>query len=769
MPRIADSELKRLKEEISVQRLVEASGIELSRAGKDFAGRCPFHEDDTASLLVTPAKNLWHCFGCGIGGGPIDWVMKKNGVSFRHAVELLREGMPALAADSTSTAPHRGWVRALPIPVALQADDQALMHQVVDYYHASLKTSPEALAYLQSRGFTGEAAQWMIDTFKLGYGNRTLGLRLPTKSRKDGAEIRTRLEALGIYRESGHEHMNGSLVVPLYALPESHHHDADQPLPVVNLYGRKIRHDLRAGTPLHLYLANRDNESSRRGVFNPRALLAGDGVTVNEELIVCEAIIDALTFWCAGYRNVTTAYGVEGVTAELMQAIARMATCGLKRVLIAFDRDEAGERGAAKFADKLIALGLNCYRIEFPKGMDANDYAMKVQPAHKALGLLIRKAVWLGKGSAPARQNVPPTVQVVESQPSQNGVYSGITALAPSTNPAPTLAAKDRSEIATLASQNLPAAAVPSAPVDTAATVSEREVVLSFGEGKDTRRWRVRGLPKNLAVGVLKVNVMVNVDDGNSSLGAGFHVDTFDLYAARARAVFVQQAMIETGLPEAQLKSDLGRVLLKLEALQDAAIADALDPSKSSTVPLIPAMTDAEHESAMNLLQSPDLLARIEADFEACGVVGEGTNKRVAYLAAVSRFAGATARRGDSIIECSREEFADGSGARLCATGGEEPVQRNDRAELVLHGADQLEAPHPGHCRGRGGEPSQLRDEAASERRRAHHRQHRHRCGHGQPHHAGIPRRGADDVDDDHDGHRSGRRVVEPLPGADRR
>ena len=77
----------------AIHRLVEASGIELKRGGKDMLGRCPFHEDDTASLVVTPGKNLWHCFGCGVGGGPIDWVMKRRGVSFRHAVELLREGV----------------------------------------------------------------------------------------------------------------------------------------------------------------------------------------------------------------------------------------------------------------------------------------------------------------------------------------------------------------------------------------------------------------------------------------------------------------------------------------------------------------------------------------------------------------------------------------------------------------------------------------------------------------------------------------------------
>ena len=85
MARIPESELERLKNEVSVERLVEASGIELKRGGKDLLGRCPFHEDDTASLVVTPAKNLWHCFGCGVGGGPIDWVIKLRGVRIKGA------------------------------------------------------------------------------------------------------------------------------------------------------------------------------------------------------------------------------------------------------------------------------------------------------------------------------------------------------------------------------------------------------------------------------------------------------------------------------------------------------------------------------------------------------------------------------------------------------------------------------------------------------------------------------------------------------------
>jgi DNA primase catalytic core len=359
MPRIPEPEIERLKIEVSVERLVQASGIELKKSGKDWLGRCPFHEDDTASLVVTPAKNLWHCFGCGVGGGPIDWVIKRQGVSFRHAVELLREGVAPLAAEGVTV--KRSTVRALPPPVAFDADDQALLNQTVGYYHERLLATTEAAEYLTARGLSHPE---LVGHFKLGVADRTLGLRLPEKNRKAGADIRAQLQKIGLIRDSGHEHFNGSLVVPVF----------DESGNVVEVYGRKLLDNLRAGTPKHLYLPAREGRS--RGVFNVVALQA------SKEIILCEALLDALTFWCAGFRNVTAAYGIEGFTDEHVAAFKRHGT---ERVLIAYDRDDAGERGAAKVAEVLMAQGIECFRVQFPKGMDANEYACKVQPAAKSL------------------------------------------------------------------------------------------------------------------------------------------------------------------------------------------------------------------------------------------------------------------------------------------------------------------------------------------------------------------------------------------------
>ncbi|WP_186457679.1 toprim domain-containing protein [Nitrospirillum amazonense] len=303
-------------------------------------------------------------------------------MSFRHAVELLREGLPLAApgAASGESSPPTP-VGRLPSPVSLEADDQALLDQVVDYYHQTLKQSPEALAYLAERGLVGDE---LIERFKLGYANRTLGLRLPEKTRKAGAEVRSRLTRIGLYRESGHEHFNGSLIVPVLDAGGS----------VTEVYGRKILDNLRAGTPKHLYLPG-----PHRGVWNLDGIAGSGG-----EVILTEALIDALTFWSHGYRNVTACYGVGGFTAD---HLAVLREHGVRRVLIAFDRDAAGDRGAAELAQRLMAEGFDCYRIEFPQDLDANAYALRVRPADAALGTLIRKAAWLGQGKAPPVTSAP--------------------------------------------------------------------------------------------------------------------------------------------------------------------------------------------------------------------------------------------------------------------------------------------------------------------------------------------------------------------------
>ena len=598
MARIPEEQIERLKKEVDLAGLVRARGIDLKKHGAhDLIGLCPFHDDKDPSLVVSPKKNLWHCLGaCQAGGSVIDWVMKSEGVSFRHAVELLRDGAITAQSQRKYTTTRR-----LDAPVVPDADDHELLRQVVDYYHRALKSNPEAMEYLRGRGL---AHPELIDAFKLGLADRTLGLRLPAKQIKSGADIRARLQKLGIYRASGHEHFNGSIVFPIFDVQGQ----------VLEMYGRKITKGLRKGTALHLYLPG-----PHRGVFNVRAFGATD------EIILCESIIDALTFWCAGYRNVTASYGIEGFTDEMLAALKAHK---IKRILIAYDRDTAGEKATEKLAQQLMEEGLGCYRIQFPKGMDANEYALQVTSAHQSLGLVIRKATWLGKGKAPRRNvQIPMSNDQTEAakEKSDNAARQSIPPLAAEE------AAKEETPSAPVEDPHIErqASPEPAAPGDVEAEVKTSEVTISQGD----RTYRVRGLAKNMSYDQMKVNLLArrNVADPDS-LGGGFHVDTFDLYAARPRATFIKLTGQELGVEENTIKKDLGQVLLKLEQLQDEQITAALAPKKKEIT-----IDEADKNAALQLLKDPNLLDRILSDFAACGVVGEETNKLTGYLAGVSR------------------------------------------------------------------------------------------------------------------------------------
>ncbi len=315
-------------------------------------------------------------------------------------------------------------------------------------------------------------------------------------------------------------------------------------------------------------------------------------------------------------------YGVNGFTDDHRAALKKHGT---RRVYIAYDRDDAGEKAAWELADELMGMGIECYRVLFPHSMDANEYALKTKPAAKALGLLLNAAQWLGKGKPPERENVESGTPLVPARVEQIDPPSPEANEAPAAkeeNAPPSFREPDLSLVAeTAPADELPVPSETPQLADVPVEMRGEEIVFTLGD----RRYRVRGLAKNLSYDLLKVNLL-------AGRGDGFHVDTLDLYAARQRAAFQKQVAIEMGVKEDVIKRDLGRVLLKLEEMQDEQIRKTLEPKSREIV-----MSDEDRTAALELLRDPKLLDRIAADFERCGLVGEETNKQVGYLAAVSR------------------------------------------------------------------------------------------------------------------------------------
>jgi DNA primase len=461
-----------------------------------------------------------------------------------------------------------------------EADDQGLLDRVVGYYHQTLKQTPEPVAYLHGRGITNGRA---IDAFRLGYADRSLGARLPSRRVAGGKRLRARLERLGLFRATGHEHFRGSVTVPVPA--------ADGSGQIVDVYGRKTAdHKLRKGTPLHTHL-----NAQGKGVWNVAALGAGD------EVVLCGSLWDALSFWSHGYRNVTCMFGSDALTEDLQAAFRAFR---IQRVLTT----------CLSVTTRLLAAGLDVFLVKLPLGLDVNAYARQVNDPADALGSLLRSAQWLGNGG-------PPTITATASTPAETPQAEDVLT---------TLLQDDADELESILDQaDEPAdedreqavvrvaSPLPPVPQEIEAEVGEDQAVLTFGN----RRYRVRGLARNTALDVLRVNLLV-------TNGTGLFVDTFDLYSARHRQAFLQQAASELGVEEATVRKDLGSVLLKLEQLQEARSRPPQGPAAT------PEMPEQEKQAALALLRDPNLLGRIVSDLP---IVGEKTNKLVGFLAALSR------------------------------------------------------------------------------------------------------------------------------------
>jgi len=91
MPKIPESEIEHIKQSVDLVALCRSREIKLKKVGKNYIGRCPFHEEDNASFIVTPGKNLWNCFGCDLGGNNIQFVQRMDKISFPEAVAKLSQ------------------------------------------------------------------------------------------------------------------------------------------------------------------------------------------------------------------------------------------------------------------------------------------------------------------------------------------------------------------------------------------------------------------------------------------------------------------------------------------------------------------------------------------------------------------------------------------------------------------------------------------------------------------------------------------------------
>jgi len=243
---------------------------------------------------------------------------------------------PGITAMNAEKPEEREQQRSIPLDPGAQKE----LRNVLTCYRRTLQRTPEALEYLESRGLMHPD---LITKFHVGYSDGSLLDLIPAPPSREGRYLRDQFTACGILRHKNnqyHEHMRGRIVVPFI----------DETGLIHQMYGRRIT---RTGSsPAHLYLPFQKHSC----VFHPEAFTA-------ETLIVCEGVFDALSFFCAGMPHVTCTTSAGDIPTGFLDAIDKG---NVRRVLIAFDADEAGDAGAVRLAGLLKERGIETARVQFP-------------------------------------------------------------------------------------------------------------------------------------------------------------------------------------------------------------------------------------------------------------------------------------------------------------------------------------------------------------------------------------------------------------------
>jgi DNA primase catalytic core len=365
--RVSKEEIETIKRGHDLREVIESYGVKLRKKGSNFVGLCPFHEEKTPSFTVNPKTNLYHCFGCGAGGDVIGFVCKKEGIGFREAVQRLVQSSGVWSSQVQSGKKNTQDSNSTTQNSKLRT---RLLNRVVSFYHQSFCEDQRALEYLRARGITDNS---IFTDFKIGFSNGTLLNTIP----KDG-DVGDALKEIGILNGKGHEMFYGGVVFPLF----------NENKDCVGLYGRRLVLSESEGTqninsPNHLYLPG-----PRKGVFNYQAAKRSKSV------ILTESIIDALTLFNAGFKDVIPCYGVNGLTEDHLTLFAR---CQTKEVYLCFDRDDAGSLGAERIAGQLRDKGIDSYIVNLPsleseEKTDINSFFLSTADAPLIFEKLLREA-----------------------------------------------------------------------------------------------------------------------------------------------------------------------------------------------------------------------------------------------------------------------------------------------------------------------------------------------------------------------------------------
>ena len=327
-----------------------SSYIPLKRTGRNFKAACPFHHEKTPSFIVNPDKQIFHCFGCGVGGNVVNFVMKQERMEFPEAIRFLAQKVNVtIPSDETPQAHHANNIRQAILRVNALA---------VAFFHKTLladqsPAAKNAREYLQDRGIDIDA----VRVFQLGFALNQWDALL-THLKQEGISLGLMEKAgLIIPRESGqgyYDRFRNRIIFPIF---DTRAH--------CRAFGARALEEAEGAK----YLNSPETVIYTKGHHLYGFHLAKQAITEEDCVVIVEGYVDCLIPYQAGVRNIVASLGT-ALTVDQIRLLRRYTP----RVVMLFDMDPAGEAAMMRSLDTLIEEGMEVRVATLAQGEDPDSF-----------------------------------------------------------------------------------------------------------------------------------------------------------------------------------------------------------------------------------------------------------------------------------------------------------------------------------------------------------------------------------------------------------
>lgn len=336
--------VEQIKEKLEVVEFIKGY-IELSQAGKNFKGLCPFHREKTPSFMVSPDRSSWHCFGCNLGGDIFSFLMRYENIEFAEALKILAE-KAGVELQRVSPAEYRLF--------GLLYD---LNEAAKEFYKKELEINPAAQAYLKKRGVKPET----IAEFDIGFApnsSEALNLHLLNSNHRPEDILRAGL-AIKPERGGQFDRFRGRIMFPIW----------NNIGKIVGFTGRILPEFETEQTAKYV-------NSPETPIFQKSKVLYGfskskDAIREAKSAFLVEGQMDVIMSWQSGIKNVVASSGT-ALSPDHLRALKRLAD----NLVVSFDNDEAGWAAGERAIDLAENMDFNVKVVVFKDFKDAAEAAV---------------------------------------------------------------------------------------------------------------------------------------------------------------------------------------------------------------------------------------------------------------------------------------------------------------------------------------------------------------------------------------------------------